>query len=51
MTLKYEKNKHNILKWRQNETNMQRQLEINKLYKRKYDEWKRTIKIYMAILL
>ena len=33
MTLKYEQNKKNIYKWRENETNMQRQLQINKLYK------------------
>ena len=51
MTLKYEQNKKNIYKWRENETNMQRQLQINKLYKRKYDAWKKETKIHLAILL
>ena len=51
MTLSYEQNKKHIYKWRENKTNMVRQLHINKLYKRKYDSWKRESKIYLAILL
>ena len=46
----YAQNKQHIYKWRQNDTNMQRQLEINRLYKRKYDCWKKEVKIYLAIL-
>ena len=51
MSLKYEQNKKNKYKWRENEINMQRQLQINKLYKRNHDAWKKETKIYLAILL
>lgn len=51
MTENYERCKKAIMKWRQNPANMQRTLEINKIYKRKYDSWKKASKCYLAILL
>jgi hypothetical protein len=47
----YAQNKKNIYKWRQNETNMRRQLDINKLYKRRHDAWKKVKFEFLAILI
>jgi hypothetical protein len=49
MTEKYELNKINIKKWR--ETNKEHNRYVNKICKRRYDNWKRIQKVFMSILL
>ena len=47
----YAQNKENIYRWRSKPENMARQLEINKIYKRKYDAWLKISKIFFNILI
>ncbi len=49
MPLPYKQNKVHIYSWREN--NHERYNEINKLSKRRYDEWKRVSKIFLNILI
>lgn len=49
MALSYSKNKPHILKWREN--NRDRYNEINKVNKRKSDNWKKIKRIFCNILL
>lgn len=51
MTYTYAQNKENIYRWRSNPDNMTRQLEVNKLYKRKRDSWLKISKIFFNILI
>jgi hypothetical protein len=47
----YSQNKVHIYKWRENNENWQRQLELNKPVKKRYYDWKKIQKIYFNILL
>lgn len=45
----YQQNKAHIYKWRAN--NLERNREIVRISKRKYDAWKKITKVFLAILI